>query len=283
MSPDGTLGSDGDLMRGQGGQLRNLTALLLATLFVLSACAQSQLIESGPYTWKDTGADGASPGATSKLFEGPSDAFEYLYTAVTSVDAGEPFVLPQDNKDLEALLIMKSGTLDQSIPDDQKAMGSGSVSLIMPGEKLAAGNNSGEAATLYVIMWKARDKEGIAPADSTDIARSLLIDWNDAKVVQIEKGERRYLIDAPTTMMRQFRMHVTTLNEGMISHPPHTHAEEEIILVRNGEVEENIDGELHQVGAGSLIFLRSMVPHGIRNIGQGQAEYFAFKWMPKEH
>lgn len=261
--------------------MRNLTALLLATLFILGACAQNQVIESAPYGWSDFDAD-ASPGATSKLFEGASDAFDYLYIAMTSVGAGKPFVLPRDNANLEALLIMKSGTLDQSITDDRKQMGSGSVSLIMPGETFAAANNSGEVATLYVLMWKAEDKEANAPANSTDVARSLLIDWNDAKVVEIEKGQRRFLIDAPTTMMRQFRMHVTTLNEGMTSHPPHTHVEEEIILVRRGEVEESIDGELHQVGADSLIFLRSMVPHGIRNIGQGQAEYFAFKWAPKK-
>jgi (S)-ureidoglycine aminohydrolase len=269
-------------MRGQGGHLKYPTALLLAALFVFSACAQSQVIESGPYDWKDFGADAASPGETSKLFEGSSDAFEYLYIAVTSVGAGESFVLPHDNEDLETLLIMKSGILDQTITDSRKQMGRGSVSLIMPGDKIEIDNGSMETATLYVIMWRAKRTDGGAVVESTENARSLLIDWNDATVVKIEKGERRYLIDAPTAMMGQFKMHVTTLNEGMTSHPPHTHIEEEIILVRRGEVEENIDGELHQVGAGSLIFLRSMVPHGIRNIGQGQAEYFAFKWAPKE-
>ena len=82
-------------------------------------------------------------------------------------------------------------------------------------------------------------------------------------------------------MLREFEMHVTTLKEGMRSHLPHTHIDEEVILVRHGDVEEHIDGELHEVGAGSFIFLRSMIPHGIRNIGTGEAEYYAFKWAPR--
>ncbi len=159
-------------------------------------------------------------------------------------------------------------------------MGRGSVSLIMPGDKIKIENGSLQAATLYVILWRTKRTDDSALAESPGSAHSLLVDWNDAEVVDIEKGQRRFLIDATTTMVGRFRMHVTTLNEGMTSHLPHTHEEEEIILVRNGEVEENIDGGLHHAGADSLIFLRSMVPHGIRNIGQGQAEYFAFKWAP---
>ena len=259
-----------------------LKAHLATALFLVSAYAQSEAIESGPYDWKDFGADVSSPGETRKLFEGSSDAFEYLYIAVTNVGAGEAFVLPQDNEDLEALLIIKSGILDQTVIDDRKSMGRGSVSLIMPGEKIGVDNNSLESAMLYVIMWRAKRTDGSALVELTDEAQSLLIDWNDVAPVKIDKGERRYLVKQPTSMMNEFKMHVTTLNEGMTSHPPHTHIDEEIILVRHGEVEEHIDGELHQVGAGSLIFLRSLVPHGIRNIGQGQAEYYAFRWVPKK-
>lgn len=261
--------------------MKVFSVIIAAACLGLSACAQSQTIESGPFHWDEFGADLESPGETSKLFEGSSDAFEYLYIAVTNVGAGESFTLPHDNEDLEALLIMKSGTLDQKIKNDQKQMGRGSVSLLMPGENIGVKNNSPDLATLYVIMWRAKRTDDGISAVSTDNANSLLVDWNDTVAVKIEKGERRYLIQQRTAMMDEFRMHVTTLNEGMTSHLPHTHIDEEILLIRNGEVEEHIDGELHEVEAGSLIFLRSMVPHGIRNIGQGQSDYYAFRWVPK--
>ena len=82
----------------------------------------------------------------------------------------------------------------------------------------------------------------------------------------------------PTSMLAEFEIHTTMLNEGMKSHDQHTHVEDEIIIVRYGEVEEMIDGKPHKAGPGSVIFLESDVPHGIRNIGEGPCEYYAFKW-----
>jgi (S)-ureidoglycine aminohydrolase len=79
-------------------------------------------------------------------------------------------------------------------------------------------------------------------------------------------------------MLAEFEIHTTMLNEGMKSHDQHTHTEDEIIIVRYGQVEEMIDGTPHQAGPGSVIFLGSDVPHGIRNIGEGPCEYYAFKW-----
>ena len=83
----------------------------------------------------------------------------------------------------------------------------------------------------------------------------------------------------PTGILSELEMHVTTLNENTMSHAEHVHDPEEIILVIRGEVEESIDGTPYKVGPGSLILLMDRVPHGIKNAGKGQCEYFAFKWI----
>jgi len=80
-------------------------------------------------------------------------------------------------------------------------------------------------------------------------------------------------------LLKDLEMHVTTLNEGITSHEEHVHSNEEIILVIKGEVEESIDGTPHRMGPGSLILLTDNVSHGIKNVGKGQCEYFAFKWV----
>ena len=74
-------------------------------------------------------------------------------------------------------------------------------------------------------------------------------------------------------------MHVTTLNEGLISHAEHVHANEELIIVKKGTVEESIDGQTHLLGPGSVILLTDEVSHGIKNAGKGQCEYYALKWI----
>lgn len=73
-------------------------------------------------------------------------------------------------------------------------------------------------------------------------------------------------------------MHATTLNENTASHIEHVHELEEIILVIKGEFEESINGVQHKAGPGSIILLMNNDSPGIRNIGKGECEYFAFEW-----
>ena len=48
---------------------------------------------------------------------------------------------------------------------------------------------------------------------------------------------------------------------------PHTHKNEELIIVKEGAVEAYVNGEWKPAPTGSLIFFASMVPHTVRNTG----------------
>ena len=95
---------------------------------------------------------------------------------------------------------------------------------------------------------------------------------------ETEKGGRRDFFDRPTSVFERFEMHVTTLNEGLQSHAPHTHQAEEFLLVIEGDVEEQIGETFNPATSGDLIFVDSMVSHTIANVGEGPATYFAFQW-----
>lgn len=261
--------------------MKNISASLVCAVLMCGAYVHGQTISSGVYDRASGSLGVVSPAQISVLFDGSSDVFEDFYVATVSVEAGQLLPLPRDNELLETLLIIETGTLSQVLPDGLKKIGHGSVALIMPGEKIQFTNAGSDLAMAYVVMWRAKDANDKSHKYHSGNARSQLIDWDEVSAVQIERGERRYLIDAPTTMLNRFKMHVTTLNEGMTSHPPHTHVEEEIIIVRRGDVEEIIDGVQHMATAGSVIFLRSKVSHGLKNVGKGRAEYYAFKWEPK--
>jgi (S)-ureidoglycine aminohydrolase len=45
-----------------------------------------------------------------------------------------------------------------------------------------------------------------------------------------------------------------------------------------GDAIMHIDGVDYETSAGDVIFLDSMVPHGITNAGETPCEYFAFQW-----
>ena len=79
-------------------------------------------------------------------------------------------------------------------------------------------------------------------------------------------------------MSKRFEMHVTTLNEGLQSHDPHTHAAEEIILIIDNQAEMQIGDRFLKGKAGDVYYVGSNVLHGIRNDGTVPCTYFAYQF-----
>src|ERR1700722_11645117 len=91
--------------------------------------------------------------------------------------------------------------------------------------------------------------------------------WEDMKPVKTATGEVRSLCKAPTATVDQLEMHVSTLNPGLASHPPHRHVNEELIILREGECETLSSGNWVKVPPGSVVFNASNSLHGFRNVG----------------
>ena len=104
-----------------------------------------------------------------------------------------------------------------------------------------------------------------SPPSHKNILGTTFVDW-DALPVRVQPaGFGRAVFDNPTSTLDKFEMHISTLRPGMISHPVHQHAWEEILLVKEGEVEVSQNGQLKRCGPGALIFYASHDPHNIKN------------------
>ena len=112
----------------------------------------------------------------------------------------------------------------------------------------------------------------------TPVMQSALFDWNAITSRQTDVGAVRQFFRAPTATLAELECHVTTLNPGKTSHPPHKHPNEELVIVKEGTVEVLVNGELKRAGPGSVIFNASNQLHGIRNVGQQQATYHVINW-----
>jgi len=113
------------------------------------------------------------------------------------------------------------------------------------------------------------------------IMGSTVFEWEDTKPVKNATGEVRSLCKAPTATLDELEMHVTTLNPGLASHPPHRHVNEELIILREGQCETLSNGVWVKVGPGSVVFNASNVLHGFRNIGTVPATYHVVNWSSK--
>jgi len=103
-------------------------------------------------------------------------------------------------------------------------------------------------------------------------------DWKDMKAVATPTGEVRSLYKGPTATLPELEMHVTTLNPGTTSHPPHHHVNEELVILREGTIETLSDGKWVRLGPGSVIFNASDSLHGLRNVGTTPAVYHVINW-----
>jgi XRE family transcriptional regulator, regulator of sulfur utilization len=103
-------------------------------------------------------------------------------------------------------------------------------------------------------------------------------DWAKLEAKATDVGALRDLVRQPTATLDELEMHVTTLNPGLSSHPPHTHPNEELVIIREGTVEVLNGGSWKRIGAGSVIFNASNSPHALRNVGDTPATYHVINW-----
>jgi hypothetical protein len=57
---------------------------------------------------------------------------------------------------------------------------------------------------------------------------AVAIDWNSIEAKPTQTGFTRKFFEQPTATLELLECHVTTLNPGDTSHPPHKHPEEEL-------------------------------------------------------
>jgi XRE family transcriptional regulator, regulator of sulfur utilization len=118
----------------------------------------------------------------------------------------------------------------------------------------------------------------VAAQTQTSVMRSSLFDWNNMTAKQTDVGAVRQFFRSPTATLDELELHVTTLNPGASSHPPHKHPNEELVIIKEGTVEALVNGELRKAGPGSVIFNASNELHSIKNIGTTPATYHVINW-----
>lgn len=253
--------------------MKSFWLLFLILLAGLPACGQS--IASKVYSWNQAPVVKYVGYDERKILEGTTRDFTNFSVYAITLFANQP-TQPAQTLDEEVLIIIKEGELSLTLGEKRKALGPGSVVLIMPGDLHRFENKTAKPLTYYVMRYTSNEMPDI---DLTRLAGgSFWVDWKEVPYKPHDKGGIRRMFDCGTVMTKRFEMHVTTLNAGLWSHPPHTHRPAEILLMVDNTARESIDGVLQPAGVGDVIFLESNVPHGIQNTSQGTCTYFAFQF-----
>jgi quercetin dioxygenase-like cupin family protein len=102
--------------------------------------------------------------------------------------------------------------------------------------------------------------------------------WEEMRPHDTDVGTYAQVAKGPTATLEELELHVTTLKPGTSSHPPHTHPNEELVIIREGQVETLSGGVWKKVDPGGVIFNASNSPHALRNIGTTNAVYHVINW-----
>jgi heat shock protein HslJ/quercetin dioxygenase-like cupin family protein len=104
--------------------------------------------------------------------------------------------------------------------------------------------------------------------------KSKVFDWASLTAAPIPNGERRAVLDGPTETVDLLHVHVTTLAPGKISGAPVRHLQEEVLIVKDGEVEVSLDGTVQKAGPGAILFFAAGAVTGLRNTSSAPATYY---------
>jgi mannose-6-phosphate isomerase-like protein (cupin superfamily) len=72
------------------------------------------------------------------------------------------------------------------------------------------------------------------------------------------------------------------LDPGKSPHAPHTHVEEEVMIIEKGHGEILCDGKTTKIGPGSVMYTTPDVAHGITNTGNEPIVFYFVKWAGKK-
>ena len=214
-------------------------------------------------------------GSKSSVFKGEGDALKLQEMNVIRIKEKKKYRV-KSSADREHFFILKKGNLKISLGDKEQVLQVGSMVTVMPKDQIIFENTEGVLAELYEMNYSAKspmnEERGIKAGGS------FIVPWESAVFKPTAKGGGRQFFDRATAMLNRFDIHVTTLNVGQQSHDPHTHVNEEIILMIDGNAEERIGDKKELAKPGDVIRLGSKVLHNITNIGNKPCQYYAIQW-----
>ena len=104
------------------------------------------------------------------------------------------------------------------------------------------------------------------------------LDMSRTQLTKEPFGDLRIYFNGPTDQIKSMTAGSLLLKAGMTPHAPHTHPEEEFMVITEGTGEITVDGKLTKVGPGTMMYCAAGKLHGIVNTGKTPLLFYFFKW-----
>jgi mannose-6-phosphate isomerase-like protein (cupin superfamily) len=139
-------------------------------------------------------------------------------------------------------------------------------------------------ALALALGWASREAAFARERAALVSARTVTLDqvkMNEYRYQNQPAGKIGFYVTGDTPASAKFVTGRFVLDPGKTPHAPHTHVEEEVMIVASGHGEIFCDGKTTKVGPGSVMYTTPHAPHGIVNTGAEPLTFYFIKWASK--
>lgn len=111
------------------------------------------------------------------------------------------------------------------------------------------------------------------------VSESKVFRWDDLAVVKRPQGEARLILEGSTPHFKLFKIHATTVvPKGRMRKEAYTQENEELIIVKEGELTVTIEGKTKVLKAGGIALIMSGDMRETVNLSETNTTYYVFQY-----
>ena len=218
-----------------------------------------------------------SAGQVRHVFDNPTVAMDKLEAHITTLNPGMESH-PVHRHPWEEILLVKDGDFEFSINGRKQHAGPGAMVFLASNDPHNARNVGNRPATYYVINFvtdlshSASEKSAAEQAVPGKLPSSV-IDCNRLPSAPTPSGSRIVCVNSPTLTFLALESHITTLNVGQQTATNIIDSNDEIVVIKSGQVEITVNGIASRMNEGSLLYWAPNDKRTLRNIGSTPTSY----------
>jgi mannose-6-phosphate isomerase-like protein (cupin superfamily) len=263
---------------------RSASVLLLAGASCAARAEETSGTELRSQVLPASSAELAASGAFGefrKLLTGTTRSVTDLLTGVAIVEPGQEIHPPHRDAEEEFLLLAK-GRGTWHLDGVEHEAREGDLLYVEPWIGHGLRNTGDAPLTFFVVKWNGR---GIAPprepaaGTSAVITHSFVLRRDEVAPERSASGElRRFWTHEATPSLDGVLTGLAILEPGRELHPPHRHAEEELLWIVEGRGTWHLDGRSFDASAGDLLYAEPHALHGITSGAAGPVTFYVLQW-----
>ena len=265
------------------------SALLPAALFAqqapllteYTAPKETTVLTTTSVDWDSILPHDTEYGQRRDVFDNPTTTLDKLEVHITTLNPGKESQSPHYHA-WEEIMLIKDGTFDISINGKIQRAVPGDVVFLASNASHNAKNVGATPASYYVINFisdLANSSEAKSATEQTLPGKmaSTIIHTDSMTRIPSRRGWQIMVYNSPTRTIESLESHITTLNPGQQTAVDMVDSNDEVVIVKSGDVECLVNGVASRMHAGAIMFWSPMVKRTLRNLGPVPTTYEVFR------